>query len=101
MRAFKARPYLDAGFGVLLTTWRGFSSNPGRPDEAGLYADGRAALSYVNSKGVPNERLVLYGESLGTGIAVQLATETDTAARTGKAPPDSARNLSRMLPPSE
>ena len=43
MRGFKVRAYLNAGLGVLLTTWRGYSGNPGTPTEDGLYADGHAA----------------------------------------------------------
>ena len=43
-RGFKVRPYLDAGFGVLLVSYRGYGGNPGSPTEEGLYADGRAAL---------------------------------------------------------
>lgn len=74
-RAAKVRPYLDQGWGVLLTTWRGYSGNPGSPDEQGLYADGRAALSFLSEKDIPPARTVLYGESLGGGVAVELATE--------------------------
>ncbi len=79
-RGFKARMFLDAGFGVFLVGYRGFGGNPGRPNESGLYADGRAALAYLAGSGVPPARVVLYGESLGTGVAVQLAHE---AARAG------------------
>ncbi len=74
-RGFKVRPYLDAGFGVLLVSYRGYGGNRGSPTEEGLYADGRAALDFLKARGVAPERTVLYGESLGTGIAVQLASE--------------------------
>lgn len=74
-RGFKGRVLLDAGFGLVLVGYRGFGGNPGRPNEAGLYADGRAVLSFLARSGVPSGRLVLYGESLGTGIATQLALE--------------------------
>lgn len=74
-RAEKLRAYLDAAFGVLIVEYRGYGGNPGRPTEAGLYADGRAALDFLEAEGVPRDRLVLYGESLGTGVAVRLAAE--------------------------
>lgn len=74
-RGFKARVFLDAGFGLVLVGYRGFGGNPGRPNEAGLYADGRAALAFLALAGVSPARVVLYGESLGTGVAVQLAFE--------------------------
>jgi len=74
-RAFKARPLLDAGFGVLLVSYRGFGGNPGRPTEDGLKADARAALDFLAGEGFMPGRVVLYGESLGTGVAVGLAAE--------------------------
>jgi fermentation-respiration switch protein FrsA (DUF1100 family) len=74
-RAPKIRPYLDRGWGVLLVTWRGYGGNPGRPSEQGLYRDGRAALAFLDRQGIAPRRLALYGESLGTGVAVQLAIE--------------------------
>ena len=74
-RAIKARPYLDAGFGVLLVGYRGYGGNPGSPNEQGLYADGRAQFEFLAGQGVKPERWVLYGESLGTAIAVQMAFE--------------------------
>ena len=80
-RASKARPYLDAGWGVLLTSWRGYSGNPGNPTEQGLYSDARAALKFLAENGVSRENIVLYGESLGSGVAVQMAFESRPAFR--------------------
>lgn len=74
-RAKRARPYLNAGLGVLLVGYRGYGGNPGRPSEDGLYEDGRAALRFVAADGVPPARTVLYGESLGSAVAIQLAVE--------------------------
>ena len=74
-RGVKARPYLDAGFGVLMVGYRGYGQNPGKPNEDGLYADGRAQLEFLSQQGIQPDQWVLYGESLGTGIAVQLALE--------------------------
>ena len=80
-RGAKVRPYLDAGFGVLLVSYRGYGGNPGSPDEEGLYADGRAAMAFVAARGVPPERTVLCGESLGTGVAVHIAAEQARASQ--------------------
>lgn len=74
-RAFKIRLLLDAGFGVLLVGYRGFGGNPGHPTEAGLYADGRAALRFLADQGVDPAGIALYGESLGSGVAVRMASE--------------------------
>ena len=72
-RGVKARLFLDAGFGVLLVGYRGYGGNPGKPTEDGFYADGQAALDFLAERGVKAETTVLYGESLGTGVAVHLA----------------------------
>lgn len=76
-RAHKARVLLDEGYGVFLVGYRGYGGNPGRPSEQGLYADARAAVGWLLGRGVPPHRQVLYGESLGTGIATQMATEME------------------------
>ncbi|MEQ8664570.1 MAG: alpha/beta hydrolase [Rhodospirillales bacterium] len=73
-RGFKARHFLDAGFGAALVGYRGFGDNPGSPTEAGLYADGKALLEDLEGKGIAADRIVLYGESMGSGLAVHLAT---------------------------
>jgi uncharacterized protein len=70
-----AGPYIDAGYGFLLTEYRGYSGLPGSPTETGLYEDGRAFLHELNRCGVAGPQIVLFGHSLGTGIAVQLASE--------------------------
>jgi len=75
-RIFKTRALFEAGYGLLLVGYRGYGGNPGQPTEDGLYNDGRAALAYLQGQGLPNERLVLLGESLGSGVAVRMATET-------------------------
>ena len=74
-RAGKVRPYLDAGHGVLLVSWRGYGGNDGSPTEDGLYRDGRAAFAFLDGLGVAPETTVAYGESLGSGVAVQMARE--------------------------
>ena len=74
-RGYKARMFMDAGFGVLLVEYRGYGGNPGKPSEQGFLADGRAALAFLGQSGVGSHSIVLYGESLGSGVAVQLASD--------------------------
>ena len=57
---------------ILLISWRGFSGNKGSPTEKNLYEDAEAALRWLNMKGVNNSQIILYGESLGTGVAVEI-----------------------------
>jgi uncharacterized protein len=89
-RTFRIRQYLDAGYGILLVEYRGYGGNPGKPTEQGLYTDGRAAMDFLNNQGVSPEDIVLFGESLGSGVAVQLATEYKTRALVLEAPYTSA-----------
>jgi hypothetical protein len=64
------------GFGILALDYRGYGDSDGTPSEAGLYADARAAYDYLTSvRGVPPERIVIYGHSLGAAVAIQLATQ--------------------------
>ncbi len=75
-RGIKARYFLDRGYGVFLSEYRGFGGNPGNPTEQGLYNDGRAALKWLEEKGYVPGQFVIYGESIGSGVAVQMALET-------------------------
>ncbi|MEX1012128.1 MAG: alpha/beta hydrolase [Waddliaceae bacterium] len=70
-RAPIVKPFLNEGYGVLLVSYRGYSGNPGTPSEEGFYKDGRAALNFLRNK----RCIVLYGNSIGAAVAVQMATE--------------------------
>ncbi len=81
-----ARPMIEAGYGLLLVEYRGYGGNPGSPTEDGLYNDGRGALNYLKSQGVKEADIILFGYSLGTGIAIQMANETSPKALILQAP---------------
>lgn len=85
-RVPKLAELMRAGFGLLLAGYRGYGGNPGRPNEEALSADARLLLDWLAGQGVAPERTVLYGESLGTGIAVKMATERPAAAVILEAP---------------
>ena len=74
-RDYKVAPWHEAGYGIWLVGYRGFGGNPGSPTEDGLYADARASLGALADKGIGPNRIILYGESLGSGIATQIAKE--------------------------
>lgn len=80
-RVAKGAAYHLFGVGVLLVEYRGYGGNSGTPTEQGLYNDGRAAMDFLTKKlNLPPEKIAIYGESLGSGVAVQMATEYDAAA---------------------
>jgi uncharacterized protein len=82
-RAHIALELIDAGYGVLLAEYRGYAGNPGKPHEAGLYAD---ALAFHTFAAARSSFLVLHGYSLGSGVAVQLATVAHVDALILEAP---------------
>lgn len=77
---YRLKHFKDAQLGVLLLAYRGYSGNAGVPNEQGLYADARAALDWLEQNGVAAASTVLYGISLGTGVATKMAAERDFAA---------------------
>jgi fermentation-respiration switch protein FrsA (DUF1100 family) len=85
-RADKVRPYVEAGFGVLIITWRYNAGSGGKPSEAALITDGQTALNFVREAGIADGKVVLYGESLGSGVAVALAAENPVGAVILEAP---------------
>lgn len=85
-RLAKYRFFVDAGYGLLLVGYRGYGDNPGSPSEPDFIADGRDLMHWLNGQGIAPERLVLYGESLGSGIAVALAAERPVKAIVLEAP---------------
>ena len=86
-RAPLARRLADAGYAAVVFDYRGYGGNVGSPSEAGLLADARAVLMAVSKVGgVDAGRLVYLGESLGSGVAVQLALERPPAALVLRSP---------------
>ncbi len=76
-RALLAQAHL--GTDVLLFDYRGYGRSDGRPDEEGTYRDARAAWRWLLTKGVAPGRIVIFGESLGSAVALQLALENGGA----------------------
>lgn len=62
-------------YGVMTFDYRGFGLSSGTPTEEGMYADTEAALNWLKSKGLTNDRLIAYGFSLGSAPATKIASE--------------------------
>jgi fermentation-respiration switch protein FrsA (DUF1100 family) len=78
--------FANAGFGVLMPEYRGYGGNRGQPTESGLYADAAAAMDFLSNEGIAADRIVVFGESLGTGVATHLASRHQIAALVLEAP---------------
>src|SRR6476646_4261907 len=72
------RALIADGSGLVALSYRGYGGSSGRPSESGLLADAGAAYAFALAR-YPAERIVLWGESLGTGVAVALAADTPVA----------------------
>lgn len=102
-RAFIARRLAASGFDVLLVEYRGYGRSEGRPDEEGLYRDARAARRHVvEERGMPPDRVVAAGHSLGSAVAAHLASRERVGAvvLTGAftSVPELAAEIYRWLP---
>ena len=71
-RVHKLNELNKLDFNILIISWRGFSGNLGKPTEKNLYIDAKLSVQWLNNLGVTNDKIILYGESLGTGVAVEL-----------------------------
>ena len=72
-RIHKINHFKDMNVNFLLVSWRGFSGNKGKPTEKGLYLDAKGAVAWLKSKGIRENNIIIYGESLGTGVATEIA----------------------------
>ena len=72
------RDFAGHGFGVLGIDYRGNGASTGRPSEAGLRTDARAGFDFIRGA-APQAKIAVYGESLGTGIAIGLAHDRPLA----------------------
>jgi fermentation-respiration switch protein FrsA (DUF1100 family) len=100
-RRFRARMLTEDGRGLLMVSYRGYSGSTGTPTETGLRTDARTAYDWLAGQ-IPPKRIVLYGESLGTGVALRLATEREVGGVILDAPytstADVAKHHFRFLP---
>ena len=78
-RIYKINHFKDVNVNFLIIAWRGFSGNKGKPSEKGLYEDAKSAIKWLKNKGIKEENTIIYGESLGTGVAVEIAQSKNFA----------------------
>jgi fermentation-respiration switch protein FrsA (DUF1100 family) len=78
-RIHKLNHFKDMDINFLIIAWRGFSGNSGKPSERGLYDDGSSVILWLKNLGLKENDIVLYGESLGTGVAIEIAQSNNFA----------------------
>jgi uncharacterized protein len=102
-RLERVKLLVDAlGVDVVLVDYRGYGQSNGRPNEAGLYADGAAIYGAARERGFAAEKIVLFGESLGSAVAIEIALSHPCRAVILEAPflsvPAMARAIYPFLP---
>jgi fermentation-respiration switch protein FrsA (DUF1100 family) len=91
--------FVAAGYSVLAIDYRGYGRSEGSPSEANLYADTRLAYDHLRTKlGLPADRIVVFGYSLGSGPAVELALQQPVAGLVLQGPFVSAYRVMTGIP---
>jgi fermentation-respiration switch protein FrsA (DUF1100 family) len=86
------------GWGFLIIDYRGYGRSEGRPSEQGLYRDADAAWAYATGeRGIAPERMAIFGVSLGTGVACELATRVEAGHVLLEAPFESISAMARKI----
>ena len=76
-RVYKLNELNKLEINILLSSWRSFSGNKGKPTEKNLYYDAKKIVKWIKMQGVESKDIILYGESLGTGVVTELASKND------------------------
>jgi len=98
-RTYKLNHFKNLDVNFLIIAWRGFSGNKGKPSELGLYKDAESAIKWLRLKGVIEKNIILYGESLGTGVAVEIAQNKNYAGIILESPFTSMVNMGKKYYP--
>lgn len=93
------REIARAGSSVLAIDYRGYGKSGGSPSEKGLYRDSEAGFMYLLGKGYRAEQIILHGQSLGTAVAIDLASRRPCAGLILEAPFTSASDVAGTLVP--
>ena len=92
-RAHKFASFAAGGYGMLMLAYRGYSGNPGRPNEPALVRDAVSAVNWLARRS--DAPLVYFGESLGGAVAMQLALRVRPRAIVLEGAFDSAANVAQ------
>ena len=98
-RIYKLNEIAELELNYLIIAYRGFSGNEGKPTEEGLYNDSMAAKRWLNSNNIDDSNIILYGESLGTAVAVDLGSKFPFAGIILESPFTSMVELSKIYYP--
>lgn len=94
-RADRFRHFMAKGYGVFILGYPGYGGSDGSPSETSFLNASQIAYDYLGKQGIGPNDIVIYGESLGTGVAVQLAATVRSRALILEAPMSSVRDIAQ------
>lgn len=94
-RAHRFRRLMDDGLGMFMLGYPGYGGSDGRPSEHAFLDAARLAYEYLRGEGLEPDDIVIYGESIGSGVAVQLAATVGAKGLVLEAPMSSAVDVAR------
>ncbi len=94
-RRDRLRQFAAEGWGVLMPEYPGYGGNPGSPSERAFDDAAAAAMSFLDHENIEHRRVVVYGESIGTGVATRVAAGRDLGALILESPFSSLVDIAR------
>ncbi|MBL6784759.1 MAG: alpha/beta hydrolase [Rickettsiales bacterium] len=85
----------NSNYSILAVTYRGYPGSSGAPSEKGFYLDAEAAISYLKDQGYKDQNIILYGESIGSGVATEMATRINAKALILESPFTSIEDIAK------
>ena len=98
-RIYKLNELNKLDVNILLVSWRGFSGNKGSPSEQNLYKDAEATIKWLNEQKIKNDQIILYGESLGSGVAIEMGKRNNFNSIILESPFTSIENSAKIYYP--
>ncbi|MBT3258689.1 MAG: alpha/beta hydrolase [Deltaproteobacteria bacterium] len=98
-RLHNIRELLKKGFQVFIFDYRGYGKSKGRPSREGVYLDGLAAYDYLRNRlGIPPDRIILFGRSLGAAVATEIAVQRQADRMILESAFTSTKAMARTMP---
>lgn len=95
-----AEDFVEAGFNILIIDYRGYGKSTGSISEKGFYADAEAAWTFLTEqKNFPANRIIIYGRSIGTGVAMEMAVRKNPRGLILEAPYTALTTLANQKVP--
>lgn len=93
------QPLMERGYGVFMLGYPGYGGSDGNPSEDAFIEAALLSYNYLRDSGIDANNIVLYGESMGTAVAVQVAAKEDAKAMVLEAPMSSISEIGQILFP--